>query len=112
MTDEALARLGRTRRVTLSVGSFLILPEILRASDLVAVVPRRLVAQVEGLALLDPPIEIPGFTKVVAWHARTHRHPGHRWLRALLFETCGTPDTAPSQVPAESGSDLHFPAGT
>ncbi len=110
VTDEALAKLGRTRRVTVSVGNFLILPEILRASDLVAVVPRRLVAGVEGLALLDPPVEIPGFTKVVAWHARTHRHPGHRWLRALLFETCGTPDTSPSLAPEDDGADIHQPA--
>ncbi|MFT4075757.1 MAG: LysR family transcriptional regulator [Asticcacaulis sp.] len=89
VSDEALAKLGRTRRVTLSVKSFLIVPEILRASDLVAVVPSRLVADLEGLAIFDPPIEIPGFTKIVAWHERTHRDPGHRWLRDLLFEVCG-----------------------
>jgi DNA-binding transcriptional LysR family regulator len=88
VTDDALAKLGRERRVPLSVPSFLVLPEILRASDLVAVVPRRLVSGAEGLALLDPPIEIPGFTKVAAWRERTHRDPGHRWVRALLFETC------------------------
>lgn len=89
VTDDALTKLGRERRVTLSVTSFLILPEVLRASDLVAVVPRRLVADRDGLTLFDPPIEIPGFTKVAAWHERTHRDPGHRWLRELLFETCG-----------------------
>jgi DNA-binding transcriptional LysR family regulator len=89
VSDEALAKLGRKRRVTLSVKSFLIVPEILRASDLVAVVPSRLVADLDGLAVFDPPIEIPGFTKIVAWHERTHRDPGHRWLRDLLFEICG-----------------------
>lgn len=104
VTDDALAKLGRARRVSLSVASFLILPEVLRASDLVAVLPRRLVTEADGLALLDPPITIPGFTKVIAWHARTHRHPGHRWLRELLFETCGTSDAAPSQP------DLRVPA--
>lgn len=91
VTDEALARLGRARRVTLSVKSFLILPEILRASDMVAVVPRRLVAGLEGLAVLEPPLQIPGFTKVVAWHERTHRDPRYRWVRSLLFEACGEP---------------------
>ncbi len=34
--DDALAKLGRTRRVSLSVASFLILPEVLRASDLIS----------------------------------------------------------------------------
>ena len=89
VTDDALARLGRQRRVLVSVKSFLLLPDILRASDLVAVVPRRLVGDVDGLLLFDPPLDIPGFTKVLAWHERTHRDPGYRWLRALLLQTCG-----------------------
>lgn len=89
ITDDVLAGLGRSRRVSLSVKSFLVLPEILRASDLVSVVPRRLVAGLPGLVLFEPPLVIPGFTKVVAWHERTHRDAGHRWLRELLFETCG-----------------------
>lgn len=88
VTDQALARLGKTRRVTLSVTSFLILNEILLASDLIAVVPRRLALHSEGLALLEPPVEIAGFSKTAAWHERTHHDPGHKWLRALLFETC------------------------
>lgn len=91
VTDDALAGLGRERRVVVSVTSFLVLPDLLRASDLVAVVPRRLISGTEGLALLAPPLDIPGFTKVAAWHERTHRDPGHRWVRALLFETCGAP---------------------
>lgn len=88
ISDEALAALGRERRVSLSVASFLIIPEILRASDLVAVVPRRLVADKPGLALFEPPITVPGFTKIVAWHARTHQDPAHRWLREILFNIC------------------------
>lgn len=89
VTDEALARVGKQRRVSLSVQSFLILPDILRASDMVAVVPSRLVKGMPGLVTFEPPVEIPGFTKVAAWHARTHRDPAQRWLRELLFETCG-----------------------
>ncbi|WP_321945142.1 LysR family transcriptional regulator [Paraburkholderia sp. J10-1] len=92
VTDEALARLGRARRVTVSVNSFLVLPDILLTSDLIAVVPSRLVkdarGSAQGLAVIEPPLEIPGFTKTLAWHERTHRSPGHQWVRALLFETC------------------------
>ena len=36
VTDHALAAQGRTRRVALSVPSFLVLMEVLRCSDLVA----------------------------------------------------------------------------
>ncbi|MEX3844629.1 LysR family transcriptional regulator [Paraburkholderia sp. BR10882] len=88
VTDEALARVGRTRRVTVSVNSFLVLPDLLLTSDLIAVVPSRLVKNAPGLAVVEPPLAIPGFTKTLAWHERTHRSPGHQWARALLFETC------------------------
>jgi len=88
ITDEALARIGRRRRVALSVASFLILPEILRASDLVAVAPSRLAAGIGGLALREPPLAIEGFTKVMAWHERTHHDPAQRWLRDVLYRAC------------------------
>ncbi len=91
VTDEALAKLGKQREVTLSVKSFLILPDILRASDMVAILPSRLVAGMPGLAVFKPPIEVAGFTKVAAWHERTHRDPAQRWLRELLFANCATP---------------------
>ncbi|ORM71562.1 LysR family transcriptional regulator [Pantoea rwandensis] len=87
VTDEALALCGRTRRVTLSVCSFLVLPEILRVSDLISVVPKRLTYDLPGLIVLPPPLDIQGFSKIVVWHERTHRDAGHRWLRDLLFST-------------------------
>lgn len=85
VTDRALAQLGLQRKVTLSVTSFLILPEILRVSDLVAVVPERLAQNLPRLVSLTPPLAIPGFTKTVAWHERTHQAAAHRWLRQQLF---------------------------
>ncbi|MBI1685878.1 LysR family transcriptional regulator [Caulobacter hibisci] len=90
VTDAALAKVGRKRRVALSVTSFLILLKLLRTTDLVAVAPRRLLAEAPGLVFADPPVAIPGFTKTAAWHDRTHRDPGRRWARALLFEVAGT----------------------
>lgn len=94
VTDEALARLGRQRRVTLSVASFLILPEILRASDLVAVVPSRLAHGIDGIVVHDAPLEIPGFTKVMAWHERSHHDLGQRRIRELLVQACAAPSAA------------------
>ena len=88
VTDQALEAIGRSRRVVLSVTSFLVLPRILRESDLMAVVPSRLVAREKGLAVFRPPLDIPGFRKNAAWHARTHRDAGHRWARELLFKVC------------------------
>lgn len=88
VTDDALAALGRERRVTLSVTSFLVLPQILCQSDLMAVVPERLVKGRTELVVFDPPLDIPGFAKTAAWHERTHHDQGHRWVRELLFRRC------------------------
>jgi DNA-binding transcriptional LysR family regulator len=93
VTDDALAMVGQTRRVVLTVTGFLVLAEVLRTTDLMAVVPRRLVADASGLVMRAPPVDVPSFTKIATWHERTHRNSGHRWARALLFETCGILDT-------------------
>jgi DNA-binding transcriptional LysR family regulator len=90
VTDVALEKIGRSRRVAVSVASFLVLPEILMVSDLIAVVPRRLAVHQAGLTLLVPPVEIPGFRKMLAWHERTHRDAGQQWVRSLLVETVRT----------------------
>lgn len=87
-TDTALARLGRTRRVMASVPSFVMLLDLVRASDLVALVPERLVSGQAGLCTVQPPLDVPGFTKLLTWHARTHADPGHRWVRGLLMASC------------------------
>ncbi|HGQ7767862.1 TPA: LysR family transcriptional regulator [Pseudomonas aeruginosa] len=84
VTDDALERIGRSRRVITSVTSFLVLPELLMVGDLIAVVPCRLVLHDKRLKVFDPPIEIPGFGKSAAWHDRTHREASHRWIRSLM----------------------------
>ncbi|WP_074013844.1 LysR family transcriptional regulator [Candidatus Sodalis sp. SoCistrobi] len=91
-TDRALADLGLTRRVALAVNSFLVLPDILRSNDLIAIVPRRLARHAEGLVTLAPPLAIPGFSKTAVWHERTHRDPAQRWVRETLFTLSQTPD--------------------
>ena len=87
VTDDALATLGCSRRVGLSVSSFLVLPEVLAVSDMIAVVPRRLAKMASGMKISPPPLAIPGFTKSMAWHERSHRDPAQQWLRELLHQT-------------------------
>jgi hypothetical protein len=57
---------------------------------LIAVVLRRLAIRNPGLTIVEPSVEIPGFSKLLAWHERTHRNAGHRWIRALMAETVKT----------------------
>lgn len=87
VTDDALEQTGRTRHVGLSVSSFLVLPEILGMSNMIAVVPQRMAENRHGMVTCPPPLPIAGFTKSMAWHGRTHRHPAQVWLRGLLLET-------------------------
>ena len=86
MADNALAAIGKSRRVGVSVNNFLILPEVLTVSDMIAVVPQRLASLTPGMCMREAPLPIPGFTKTLAWHERSHRDPAHQWLRNLLFD--------------------------
>ena len=87
-TDAALASAGHSRRVRTSVPTFLLVPPMLEAEDLIAVLPRRLIAsRAPKLRVLPPPIEIPGFDVVAVWHPRVHDHAPHRWLRERLAKT-------------------------
>lgn len=89
-TDAALAAHGRARRVAVSAASFLIVPEMVERSDLIAMVPERLVRDRGGrLRVLEPPLPVPGFAIALAWHDRSNAHPAQRWLRTRLHQLCG-----------------------
>ncbi|AZF58808.1 LysR family transcriptional regulator [Pseudomonas sp. R11-23-07] len=86
-TDQALAAKGLERRVVLSVSNFNSLVSALVHSDLVAVVPERLVRDEPALHVQAPPLAIPGFEMLMLWPERLHRDPAHRWLRDLIAST-------------------------
>lgn len=84
-TDIALAAHGRERRVALSVPNFLMTPEVVARSDMIALAPERVARiQADRLQLLEPPIPVPGFTIAMVWHDRVDAHPAQRWLRARI----------------------------
>jgi DNA-binding transcriptional LysR family regulator len=85
--DDALAALGHQRTVVMSAASFLFIPEIVSMSDLVALVPRRLLhGQLDRLTLIDIPWLVERFSVSLIWHERSHGHAGHRWIRDLIVE--------------------------
>jgi DNA-binding transcriptional LysR family regulator len=83
-TDAALAECGMERRVVLSVPHFLLLASVLEHTDLVAMVPSRLVRSHAALRFVAPPIEVAGFDMLMLWPERLHRDPAHQWLRAHM----------------------------
>lgn len=54
--------------------------ETLRNSDLVAMLPERLVRGQSGLA-------VAGFEMLMLWHERWHRDPAHQWLRQFIVNS-------------------------
>lgn len=84
-TDMALRQHGVTRNVTVSLPSFHVLLDVVRAMDFVAVVPERLLrGRARDFRVFEPPVAIPGFDVIACWHERLDRDPAHRWLRELL----------------------------
>lgn len=88
--DEALARLGRERRVVASLTSFLVAPALVARSDLVCTVPARLAGAAGAeVAVLPPPCEIGSFPVHMGWHARTDSDPARKWLRQQVLDSLG-----------------------
>ncbi len=84
VTDVTLAERGMTRRVALSVPHFLFVRAVLANTDMVAMVPSRLVRDDPALRVVEPPVEVPGFEMLMLWPERVHRDPAHRWLRERI----------------------------
>lgn len=84
ITDEVLAQAGLARRVVLSVPHFLFLMSVLASTDLVAMLPERLVRGNSLLRVVEPPLAVPGYEMAMLWHERAHRDPAHQWLRDLI----------------------------
>lgn len=81
IVDEALAKLERKREVMLSVSSFLALADILQQTDYISTAPARLFQGRKDLFICQPPLPLPTFNKLLAWHERTHHSAAFKWLR-------------------------------
>jgi DNA-binding transcriptional LysR family regulator len=86
--DRALADFGLQRRIALLVATYLALPAVLAASDLVATVPRRTARQIAAIAEIEiMPLAIDLSVPVsMAWHRRAASEPAQIWFRSLLIE--------------------------
>ncbi len=89
IVDHYLAKHGLARRIALRLPIFHSALAILTRSDLLLTAPASL-AQLhsvqETLAVLPPPLPLPGHTVYLLWHQRFSDDPGHRWLRAQITE--------------------------
>ncbi len=95
----------------LTVPSYLMVPDLVMASGMIATLPRRLAEATRhrhDLVLLDPPFDYPAIRLDVIWHGMTENSPAHVWLRALLTEAVARAGQTP---PAASGFTPSRPVG-
>jgi DNA-binding transcriptional LysR family regulator len=85
--SDALARIGRKRRVVLTLPHFYAIGRAVARGGLIAAVPvqfARACAEELQLALYAAPIEVPEPDICLFWHRRHDQDPAHRWLRAQI----------------------------
>ena len=85
--DEALTKLGRERRVMVTVANFFTAGSVVHQSDLLTVLPRSFVPATgfaSRLALVTLPFEMPGIEVGLLWHRRHERDTAQRWLRETV----------------------------
>jgi DNA-binding transcriptional LysR family regulator len=86
--DQALAGLGRQRRVMLTVNQFFTAGRVVAASDLLTVLPEGFVLATgfsQELTIRELPLTLPPVFVEMLWHLRNDAAPAHRWLRTLVL---------------------------
>lgn len=100
MGDAALEKIGRQRKVVLTLPVFSGVCSAVMGSDLIALVPRQLGEHMARKNLLHaylPPMHVPAATIIGVWHKKSERSPFERWMRNQVFDllrplNAGEPD--------------------
>jgi DNA-binding transcriptional LysR family regulator len=87
VVDEYLSRENKTRRIALTVATYLALPLALEQSDLMASVPVGLSSHIyRGQDLITTALPFHHFVRsTMVWHGRSNKDPAHAWLRRTML---------------------------
>ena len=87
-TLRILQMLKLQSQLRLTTEHFMVLPAIVRATDLAVVMPYNIaegfMAQ-GGYAIVEPPFPLKDFSVALHWSRRFASDPGNRWLREMLL---------------------------
>ena len=89
--DDALAALGLSRRVAVTVPSFPAAMAVASSSDLVGLVTQSFVQARRGglpVHVFSLPVTTAPITVSQMWHPRVNADPAHRWLRDTVLSVC------------------------
>lgn len=90
VVDQVLARDGRTRRVAVTVPSFVSAPLLVSQTDLVLTCPTSVglaAAKIVPLRVFPPPLPLPAIPTFLFWHVRVQHDPAHRWVREFVVSS-------------------------
>ncbi len=86
-TLRIVQQLHLENRLRLVTEHFMVLPSIVRATDLAAVMPRNIARSFEGgYAIVEPDFPQRDFVVSLHWSKRFEADPGNRWLRGVIEE--------------------------
>jgi DNA-binding transcriptional LysR family regulator len=91
LMDKELARLGKERRVALSIPNLSSAPMLVASSDLILTAPRRCILAWQKnmpICIHEPPLQLPRFSIAMIWHERFQMDPAHQWLREKVRLIC------------------------
>ncbi|WP_424927589.1 LysR family transcriptional regulator [Amaricoccus tamworthensis] len=100
VADLALARVGRSRNVVMTMPVFSGIYRSVAGSDLIALLPTALaerVAEAAGLDIFVPPVRVARAEIIMVWHRRYSSSPPHMWLRDQVMRVLQPLDEGPDQ---------------
>lgn len=103
LVDQALAEIGRSRRVMLTVNQFFTAGRVVVQSDLLTVLPMAFVSATgysHELVTRPLPFRMNGNHTELLWHMRYDRSSSHQWLREQLVAAARAATAEGSAVPA------------
>jgi DNA-binding transcriptional LysR family regulator len=87
VVDEALEKLGLSRKIALVTPRFVAVPFLVAGAAVITTMHARLAryfAEELDLSLSPPPIDLPQLTSSLLWHASYDKDPAHIWLRETI----------------------------
>ena len=87
--DDALAKLGKKRRIRVFTRHYRSAMQLAELRDLVITLPSKaakLLIESPDVVILPPPFEIPEIELKMAWSPLLQNNPAHKWLRNLITD--------------------------
>ena len=93
MGDAALEKIGRSRRVVMTLPFMSSVLSAVSGSDLVTITPHQLASAMAPRLVLEQyraPMPLARVELCMTWHKAASHSPGHRWFRQLVAEILST----------------------